>query len=309
VRAHQNAGDVSSRPTSQATVGHFGLHRNIQLKLMLQLKRMKRAAKDITMPDRNGLAVVTGASTGIGLELARCCARNGFDLLIAADEPRIEQAAAELRQEGCDVRAIQVDLATEEGVDALYAATEGRPVQALLANAGIGLGHAFLDQDFERTRRLVDTNIIGTLYLIHRIGNDMRRNNAGRILITGSIAGFTPGSFQAVYNASKSFLNSFSFAIREELKDTNLTVTCLMPGATETEFFNRADMLDTKVGTEKKDDPADVAKKGFEAMMNGEGDVVTGWTNKLQSSLANVTPSEVLAEQHRKMAAPGTAEQ
>lgn len=294
----------------KATAGRFevGIHRNIRLELMLQPRRMKRAAKEITMPDRNGFAVVTGASTGIGLELARCCTRNGFDLLIAADEPRIEQAAAELRQDGVEVRAIQVDLATEEGVDALYAATEGRPVQALLANAGIGLGHAFLDQNFERTRRLVDTNIIGTLYLIHKIGNEMRRNNAGRILITGSIAGFTPGSFQAVYNASKSFLNSFSFAIREELKDTNLTVTCLMPGATETEFFKRADMMDTKVGMEEKDDPADVAKKGFEAMMNGEGDVVTGWTNKLQSSLANVTPSEVLAEQHRKMAAPGTAE-
>jgi len=260
------------------------------------------------MPTQNGLAVVTGASTGIGLELARCCAKHGFDLLMAADEPLIEQAAEQLRQDGGQVQAVMADLATDEGVETLYAAVAGRPVEVLIANAGIGLGHAFLDQDFEKARRVVETNITGTIHLIHKIGSDMRRNNAGRILITGSIAGFTPGSFQAVYNASKSFLNSFSFAIREELKGTNVTVTCLMPGATETEFFNRAEMMDTKVGTDEKDDPVEVAKTGFEAMMNGEGDVVTGWKNKLQSSVANVTPSEVLAKQHRKMAEPGTAE-
>ena len=260
------------------------------------------------MSDQNGLAIITGASTGIGLELARCCAAHGFSLLIAADESAIEQVATDLSAGGAKVEAVQADLASEEGVDKLYAAVKGRPVSALLANAGIGLGRSFLDQDYERARRVIDTNIVGTTYLIHKIGNDMRRRNAGRILITGSIAGFIPGSFQAVYNGSKSFLNSFSFALREELKDTGVTVTCLMPGATDTEFFRRADMMDTKVGTEEKDDPTDVAKAGFEAMMNGEGDVVSGWKNKLQSSLANVTPSETLAEQHRKMAEPGTAE-
>jgi short-subunit dehydrogenase len=176
-----------------------------------------------------------------------------------------------------------------------------------LANAGRGLGHAFLDQDFGRLRAVIDTNITGTVYLLHKIGNDMRRRNAGRILITGSIAGFTPGSFQAVYNGSKAFLNSFSFALREELRDTKVTVTCLMPGATETEFFQRAEMMDTKVGTDEKDDAADVAKTGFIAMMRGEGDVVTGFKNKVQSAAANVTPAGVLARQHRKMAEPGTA--
>jgi len=252
-------------------------------------------------------AVVTGASTGIGLELARCCADEGFDLLIAADEPEIEQAAASLRAEGAKVEAVQADLATSQGVEKLYAAVRGRPVDALLANAGRGLGQAFLDQDLSDIRRVINTNVMGTVELIHKVGNDMRRRNAGRILITGSVAGFTPGSFQAVYNASKSFLNSFSFAIREELKDTRITVTCLMPGATETEFFARADMLDTKVGSEDKDDAAMVARKGFEAMMNGEGDVVTGLKNKIQSAVANVTPAETLAKQHRKQAEPGTA--
>src|SRR6195952_1650727 len=255
---------------------------------------------------RGQYAIVTGASSGIGYHLARCCAEQGFDLLIAADEP-VEDAAVQLRATGVDVQAMQVDLSTTDGVDRLYAATGGRPVDALLANAGRGLGHGFLDQDFAQARLVIDTNVTGTVYLVHKVGNDMRRRNAGRILITGSIAGFSPGSFQAIYNASKAFLNSFSFALREELKDTEVTVTCLMPGATETEFFERADMMDTAVGTAKNDDAGDVAQIGFDAMMNGEGDVVSGWKNKIQTTLANVTPAGVLAKQHRKMAEPGSA--
>jgi uncharacterized protein len=255
------------------------------------------------------LAIVTGASTGIGFELAKRCAKEGYDLVIAADEPEIEQAANSLRNGGggTKVEVVQADLATTEGVDRLYAAVKGRQVDALLANAGRGLGHGFLDQDFAKARRVVDTNITGTIDLIYKVGNDMRRRNAGKILITGSIAGFTPGSFQAVYNGTKAFLNSFSFALREELRDTKVTVTCLMPGATETEFFKRAGMMDTAVGTGDKDDAADVANSGFDAMMKGEGDVVTGLKNKVQSAAANVTPAGVLASQHRKMAEPGTA--
>jgi short-subunit dehydrogenase len=254
-------------------------------------------------------AIVTGASTGIGFELAKRCAQEGYDLLIAADEPEIENAAASLRDIGTGIEAVQVDLATTDGVDKLYAAAKGRQVDALLANAGRGLGHGFLDQDFAKARRVIDTNITGTLYLIQKVGNDMRRRNSGRILITGSIAGFSPGSFQAVYNATKAFLNSFSFALREELRDTQVTVTCLMPGATEAEFFRRADMMDTAVGTTEKDDPAEVAKIGFDAMMKGEGDVVSGFKNKVMSAVANVIPAGVLARQHRKMAEPGTAKE
>ena len=123
----------------------------------------------------------------------------------------------------------------------------------------------------------------------------MRVRGSGRILIVGSIAGFMPGTYQAVYNGTKAFIDSFSFALRAELKDSGVTVTCLMPGATETEFFARADMMDTKVGTSKKDDAADVAKVGFDAMMRGDGDVVTGFKNKIQSAVANVTPAAMLA--------------
>jgi len=142
---------------------------------------------------------------------------------------------------------------------------------------------------------------------VQLVGRTMRSRGQGRILLTGSIAGFMPGTYAAVYNGTKAFIDSFSFALRAELKDTGVTVTCLMPGATETDFFERADMLDTKVGQDPKDDPADVARVGFDAMMRGEGDVVSGWTNKLQTAMANVTPAGVLAEQHRKMAEPGSA--
>ncbi|NUB27662.1 SDR family NAD(P)-dependent oxidoreductase [Azospirillum brasilense] len=252
------------------------------------------------------LAVVTGASTGIGLELAKECARNGFDLLIAADDPAIEEAATELRALGVTVETVQADLATLDGVDTLCAAVKGRPVDALLANAGHGLGHGFLDQDFQEARHVIDTNITGTLYLIQTIGRGMRDRKQGRILITGSIAGFMPGTYQAVYNGTKAFIDSFSFALRHEIKDSGVTVTCLMPGATDTEFFERAGMEDTKIGQGKKDDPAMVAKVGFDAMMRGDGDVVAGWKNKLQTAVAAVTPSGVLAEQHRKQAEPGS---
>jgi short-subunit dehydrogenase len=261
-----------------------------------------------SMPISAKLSVVTGASTGIGLELAKCCAKDGMELVIVADEPQIREAAAELRALGAaKVEAIEADLSNEQGVDKLIAAIGNRPIEHLIANAGRGLGDAFLDQDWAAARHVADTNVIGTIYLIHELGRRMRDAGRGRILITGSIAGFMPGSYQAVYNGTKAFLDSFSYALREELKDTGLTVTCLMPGATETEFFERADMMDTKVGTEKKMDPADVAKQGYDAMMAGEGQVITGWKNKMQAAMAHVMPAEQLAKQHTKEAAPGTA--
>ncbi len=166
-----------------------------------------------------------------------------------------------------------------------------------LANAGHGLGHAFLDQDFDEVRHVIDTNITGTIYLVQKIARGMRARGSGRILITGSEAGFVPGTFHAVYNGTKAFINSFSFALRAELKDSGVTVTCLMPGATETEFFERADLTDTKVGQSSKDDPADVAKVGFDAMVNGEGDVVAGLKNKVMTTIAKVTPAGVLQSQ------------
>jgi short-subunit dehydrogenase len=253
------------------------------------------------------LAIVTGASSGIGWELARCCIAGGYDVLIAADGPEIHTAGAQLQASGANVDVVQADLATQAGVDELYAAIGQRSVSALLANAGRGLGRAFLDQSFDDIERVIDTNVTGTLYLLHKVGRDMRQRGSGKILITGSIAGFMPGTYQAVYNGTKALLDSFSFALRAELKDSGVSVTCLMPGATETDFFETADMLDTKVGASKKQPADEVAKLGFEAMQAGEGDVVAGWNNKLRAAIANITPAAVLAEQHAKMAKPGTA--
>jgi uncharacterized protein len=252
-------------------------------------------------------AVVTGASSGIGLELAKLCANSGFELLLAADRS-FENALDQLAEVGAEVDTVDADLATTEGVDALLARIGDRRVDVLIANAGHGLGKGFLDQDFDEARHVVDTNVTGTLHLLHAVGRAMRARGRGRILITGSIAGFMPGTFQAVYNGTKAFIDSFSWALRNELKNTGVTVTCLMPGVTDTEFFERADLMDTKVGTqENKMRPAEVAEIGFKAMMAGEGDVVAGFRNKVEAAMASVTPAARLAEQHRKIAEPGSA--
>jgi short-subunit dehydrogenase len=254
------------------------------------------------------LAIVTGASTGIGLELARLCAQQKFDLIIAADEPLIANAARELSLLGANCTPVECDLANAEGVEKLTSAiaAAARPVEALFANAGRGLGKAFLDQDLDEALKVVHTNIDGTIRLIYDVANDMRTRGQGRILITGSIEGLMPGAFQAVYNGSEAFLDSFSVALSNELKDTGVTVTCLMPGATETEFYERADMMDTKVGSSDKAHASDVAKAGFDALMKGEVKVVAGFGNKLRAAVSHVAPDSALAQMHRGMAEPGT---
>jgi short-subunit dehydrogenase len=262
------------------------------------------------MSDTRNLAVVTGASSGIGFELAKQFAAHDFDVILAADRDLGAAGDAVRAEGGAVILTIEADLSTRAGVDKLYQAVKqtGRPVAALAANAGIGLGHGFLDQNLDEAIKVVDTNIVGTLALIHAVGNDMRSAGEGRILITSSIASLMPGTFQAVYNGTKAFLQSFSFALREELKDTGVTVTALLPGPTETDFFHRADLDDTKVGaSDKKDDPAMVAKVGFEALMKGEGDVVAGFKNKLQAAATRVLPSTATAGLHRDMAEPGSA--
>ena len=250
------------------------------------------------------LAVVTGASTGIGKEIAKIAAREGHDLIIAADEPAVDAAAGELGAYGVDVRAVEADLATIEGNDRLLEACGGRPIDVLVANAGRGLGHGFLEQDVADWRRVIDTNVTGTTYLLQKVLQRMVARNAGKVLITGSIAGLIPGSYQAVYNATKAYLDSFAYALREELKDSEVNVTVLMPGPTETEFFRRAGMLDTPVGEAEKADPAKVAKDGWEAMMAGSPHIVSGWMNKLQAALSHVTPDSVLAKMHTAQAKP-----
>ena len=257
----------------------------------------------------NKLAIITGASTGIGFELATLAAKGGYDLIVVADEALIDAAAADFRQFGTDVQSVEADLSTIEGVDRLLAATGGRTIDLLCANAGRGLGHGFLDQQVADWRHVIDTNITGTLYLLQKVLKEMVARDEGKVLVTGSIAGFIPGSFNAVYNGTKAFVDNFTDALRNEIKESKgVTLTTLMPGPVETEFFDRADMLDTSVGAnDNKSEPADVARDGWEALMGGKASVVSGWKNKLQATLANVTPASVLAEQHRHMAEPGSA--
>ena len=250
------------------------------------------------------LAIVTGASSGIGLELAKLAAGEGYDLLVAADTPF--DAGAGLENLGVDVQTVEVDLSTWDGVDRLLAAAGGRPVDVLCANAGHGLGGAFLDQEPAEWRHVLDTNVTGTIYLIQKVARGMVARNAGRILITGSIAGHVAGAFAAVYNGSKAFVDSFSDALGNELKDTAVTVTCLKPGPVETEFFHRAELDDTKVGQAKKAEPVDTAKTGWEAMKDGKRSVVDTWSNQLQTVGAKILGGGVAAEMHRAQSEPGS---
>jgi short-subunit dehydrogenase len=257
------------------------------------------------------LAVVTGASSGIGLELAKQFGENGFDLIVAAEDDAIRSVAGQV--EGARVEAVQADLATEEGVEELYnrIAAAGRPVDAIALNAGIGAGGAFAtDTDLDDELKLVDLNVRSTVHLAKYVIRDMVARGEGRVLFTSSIASTMPGSFQAVYNASKSFVQSFALALGNELKDTGVTVTTLMPGPTETEFFERADMEDTRVGSsDGKDDPADVARDGFEALMAGDERVVSAsLATKAQGRAARFMPDSAKAAMHRRMAEPGSGD-
>jgi short-subunit dehydrogenase len=254
------------------------------------------------------LAIVTGASSGIGLEIAKLAAEDGYDLIVAADTPFVEAGPA-LRDFGVDVREVEGDLATQQGLDQLLAAVGDRQVDVLVANAGHGLGHGFLDQSPQEWQHIINTNVTGTLLLIQPIVKRMVERGEGRVLITGSIAGHMAGTFQAVYNGSKAFIDSFAAALNEELRDTGVTVTCLKPGATETEFFHRAEMEDTKVGQAKKDDPADVAKAGWDAMNKGEASVIYGLKNKMQVAGASMMTDATTAKMHRAQAEPGSGEE
>ncbi|MFJ6793143.1 SDR family NAD(P)-dependent oxidoreductase [Streptomyces sp. NPDC091268] len=257
----------------------------------------------------NPLAVVTGASSGIGLELARQFAEHGYDLIVAAEDAAIHSAAAALGGRGVRVEAVRADLATAEGVEELHRVVTAtrRPVAAAALNAGVGQGGPFLETDLADELKIIDLNVTSTVHLAKRLLPGMVEDGEGRMLITSSIASTMPGSFQAVYNASKSFLQSFAQALQNELKDTGVTVTSLMPGPTETEFFERADMSDTKVGKSDKDDPAQVAAQGFEAMMAGKDKVVAGsWKTKAQGLVHRVLPDGAKAQVHRGMAEPGS---
>lgn len=250
--------------------------------------------------------IITGASSGIGAELAKLAAGEGYELLLVADTPFVDPAAGI-----ANARTLEVDLSTIEGVDRLLGETDGRQVDLLCANAGHGLGGPFLDQDLAAWRHVIDTNVTGTVYLLQKVLRKMVAHGQGKVLVTGSIAGWMPGSFSAVYNGTKAFVDNFTAAIRNELKEhEGITLTTLEPGPVETNFFHRAGMDDTKVGqSDSKSDPADVAKDGWDAMIAGKDSIISGWSNKLQVAATGVLPQSVPAEMHRSMAEPGSGKE
>ncbi|WP_375429528.1 SDR family NAD(P)-dependent oxidoreductase [uncultured Sphingomonas sp.] len=247
------------------------------------------------------LAVVTGSSSGIGLELAKLAAADGYTLLLAADRP-FADALNELA--GASVETVIADLSTAEGVAALDERIGRRRMDVLCANAGHGLGQGFLDQDFAAVRTLIETNCVGTLDLLQRVGRRMRDQGGGRILVTGSIAGLIPGAYQAAYNASKAFLDNFSYALRNELHETGVTVTCLMPGVTESDFWERAGTTDTPTGAAAKDPAAAPARAGWEAMKVGSAQVSPGWINTLERAILHIVPDRAKAELNARMMRP-----
>ena len=258
------------------------------------------------------IALVTGASSGIGLELARQFGQGGFDLVIAADdEAELATAAQDLRSTGATVEPVPVDLATADGVEELHrrATAGGRPVAALALNAGIGSGGPFHETSLEHELKLVDLNVRGTVHLAKLVVREMAARREGRILVTSSIASTQPGTFNAVYNASKSFDQSFALALRSELKDLGVSVTSLMPGPTDTEFFERGNLTDTRLGaTNMKDDPADVARQGYEALMQGRERVVAAsLMTKIQGYSGRFLPDSAKALMHKVLARPGSA--
>jgi uncharacterized protein len=253
--------------------------------------------------------MVTGASSGIGFELAKLFADDGYDLIVAADDDAIQASADKLGSGsgGVGVRAVQVDLRKPDDVELLYrtAASDGRSLDAAVFNAGVGRAGRFVDGDLGMDLSIVDLNVRSTVHLAKLVLRDMAARGDGKVLFTSSIAATMPGSHQTVYNASKSFTQSLAEALYDEMRDTGVTVTSLMPGPTETNFFRRANMLNTVVGRMPKDDPADVAKQGYDALMKGDRKVVAESLTTKAMGLANrVLPDSVKAVANRLIAKP-----
>lgn len=255
-------------------------------------------------------AAITGASSGIGYELAKEFASNGFDLIIVSETEKIHEVVPQLEGYGVTVKSVIFDLSKRRGVDGFYRAIKaiGRPLDAAALNAGVGVGGAFLENDLNEELSMINLNVSGLVHLSKHILRDMVARGEGKVLFTSSIASTTPGPYLAVYHATKAFVQSFVQGVREELKETGVTLTALMPGATETEFFHRAHMDETEIGVSAKDLPGDVAKAGFEAMMAGRDHVIGGsWKNTADALLARVTTETARAKEAAKGSKPGSA--
>ena len=253
------------------------------------------------------LALITGASSGIGYELARLFAADGYDLIITSDTTKIETAADQLKADATEVTPVIADLRTEDGVIELFSTVKGigRPLTAAALNAGIGHSQSFTDAQLDDLLSVVDLNVRSTVHLAKLILDDFVERDEGELLITSSIAATMPGPYQAVYNASKSFVQSFAEAVQSELSDTNVTVTALMPGPTETNFFHRAGLDNTLMGRSNKDDPAAVAEAGYRALKEGRRKIVAdSLLSKTMAAVDSVLPDVAKAAAHRVLARP-----
>jgi uncharacterized protein len=252
-------------------------------------------------------ALITGASQGIGFELARLFAAHGYDLVVAADGDAIHDVPDRLADTGVQVQAVQVDLRSPEGVEHLYnsAVTGERVLAAAALNAGVGRGDRFVESELADDLSVIDLNVRSTTHLAKLVLRDMANRGAGKVLFTSSVASMMPGSYQTVYNASKSFVQSFTEALQDEMRDSGITITALMPGPVDTNFFHRAKMDDTPVGKMPKDDPADVARQGFEALMRGDKKVVAASPlSKVMGTVSRVLPDSVKAAGSRIISVP-----
>ena len=255
------------------------------------------------------LAIVTGASSGIGFELATELAGRGYDLVVASAGSRLTDAASKFQASGVQVTEVSADLATKEGVEELWqkVVALGRPVDVACLNAGVGVGGLFAETDLEEELNMVALNCSGTVQLAKHVVRQMQQTGEGKILFTASIAGEMVAPREAVYAATKAFVLSFAHSLRYELRDTGITVTALQPGPTDTDFFHRAGMDNTDVGQKGKteSEPADVAKQGIEALLSGKDHVYAAATKtKLEGMLANLVPGAVKGAMHEKMAKP-----
>jgi uncharacterized protein len=257
------------------------------------------------------LALITGASSGIGLELAKELAKRGYDVVIASAGDRLSAAAEDIRSRGHQVIEVHADLATREGVDQLWAQVQllGRPLDIACINAGVGVGGLFSETDLDAELNMVELNCVGTVQLAKLVVRQMRELNAGKILFTASIAGEMVAPREAVYAATKAFVLSFAHSLRYELKEVGISVTALQPGPTDTDFFHRAGMDDTDVGQKGKSEsqPDQVARQGIDALLAGKDHVyAASFKTKLEGAFANVIPGSVKGAMHEKMAKPNS---
>ena len=249
------------------------------------------------MENQQKTALITGGTSGIGKELAKLFAKDGYNLIIVArDKAELDSTATELKQNGIQVSTIVKDLFKMDEAKALCQEVNGQ-VDVLVNDAGQGLYGLFTENELERELEIIHLNICATVILTKHFAIQMAKRGEGKILNLGSVAGKLPGPWQAVYHATKAFVLSFTTAVREEMKDSGVTFTALMPGATDTDFFNKAGMQDSKVVQDKDalSDPADVAKDGYNALMAGEDRVISGFKNKVQVNAANLMPDSNVA--------------